>query len=83
MSCRKYSVNIYETMENGYACKLFQNNYSEMFIGLTTNKNMHKRTDQTAVVRTNAQYNTPETKTIQNHAHTNARESLWYGPSLV
>ena len=78
MSCRKYSVNIYETMENGYAGKLFQNNYSEMFIGLTTKKNMCKRTDQPAVVRTTA-----ETKTIQNPAHTNAKDTLWCGPSLV
>lgn len=74
---------MYETMENGYARKLFQNNYSEMFIGLTTNKNMCKRTDQPSVVRTNSQNNTTETKTIQIPAHTNAKDSILYGPSLV
>lgn len=78
MSCRKYSVNIYETMENGYAGKLFQNNYSEMFIELTTKKIVCKRTHQTAVVLTTA-----VTKTIHLPAHTNAKDSLWYGPSLV
>lgn len=83
MSCRKYSVNIYETMENGYARKLFQNNHSEMFIGLTTNKNMCKRTHQPSVVRTNSQNNTAETKTIQIPAHTNAKDKLWDGTSLV